>query len=232
MASVALLIEGIGATVVLWMLSSGMALGLAVVLAIGLKCGYRVPQAVSGALINVSRGVPTSLYVLLAGVAAMHLPLWPDAPAIFLGTLPMFQVVALAVCLALAFGSAGHIAVIIRSSWATLPPKTRHQFNVLDLGPATRARLALSECAPTFIPPLSARLIHHLHNTAFASLFPVAELFGVIKGAADTSARVAFYVSVGALAYIALSWTIWLSLRCLEAALAPQLGVIGAKAPS
>lgn len=218
-----ILIEGAAATVVLWLVSAVMALGLALTFAIFPKRGGRLPQAIASALINVSRGVPTSLYVLLAGVAAMHLPLWQGAPVVFLDTLPVFQVVALAVCLALAFGSAGHIAVLIRSSWEAVPLKTRQQLNVLDLGLVTRIGLALSECAPTFMPPLSARLIHHLHNTAFASLFPVADLFGMIKGAADTSARVAFYVSVGALTYLLLSWAIWQGLRWIEVTLAPQI---------
>lgn len=209
----------------LWTVSAVLAVGLGLTLVAGLENRHRAVRATATALTNLSRGVPTSLYVLAAGVLSMRLPLWHDAPLVFIGTARMFQTVALAVCVALAIGSAGHLAKILQSSWHALPRETRDQFTVLCLGRFDRIRLAFFECAPTVLPPLSARLVHHLHNTAFAALFPVVDLFGTVQGAAITSARVFQLVMLGAVAYAALSFIIWLASRAVEFAVVPSMRI-------
>lgn len=232
MSPLAIVAHGALATAALWAISGGLALLLGLAFAIGLDSRYATIRVASHALTDLGRCVPTSLYVLAAGMVAMQLPMWIHAPVVFVGTLPMFQTVALALCLALAFGSAGHVAVILRSSWQAVPREAREQFAILDLNPLDRARLVLRECAPTALPPLSARLVHHLHNTSFAALFPVADLFGAVQGAADTSARVLLFVALGAAAYLVFSLAIWGSLRVIEARLAPHLRRAAATRPS
>lgn len=207
----------------LWAVSGILALGAGMLLARGLESRRRFVWAVAYGLTFASRSIPTSLYVLAAGVASLRALSWIRVPDIFFGTVPMFQPVALAVCFALAFGSGGHIAAVFQSSWRALPLATREQLAMLDIGLFDRARLVLSECANSMLPPISARLVHHLHNTAFAALFPVADLFGAIQGAADTSARVFLFVSLGAGAYVCLSFAIWTALRAMELALVRQV---------
>jgi ABC-type arginine/histidine transport system permease subunit len=219
LSPIAIVIHGSIAAAVLWSVSGTLALATAMVLARGLESQHRFAQAMAYGATFLSRSIPASLYVLAAGISSLRALSWIKVPNIFFGTVPIFQPVAFAVCLALAFSSSGHIAVIIQSSWRALPGATREQLAILDLGLFDRARLALSECAHSMLPPLSARLVHHLHNTAFAALFPVADLFGAIQGAADTSARVFLFVSLGAGAYACLSFAIWIALRAAESAL-------------
>jgi ABC-type arginine/histidine transport system permease subunit len=59
-------------------------------------------------------------------------------------------------------------------------------------------------------------MVHHLHNTAFAALFPVVDLFGWIQQGAYETFEVTRYVAIGAAAYIVLSLLIWGGARLLE----------------
>src|SRR4051812_19581616 len=111
MSTIALVLQGALATIVLWAVSAIFGIALGFLLACGFASRFSLLRGISYALANLSRAIPTSFYVLATGVAAMRLP--PvTAPIFFVGTPPALQVVAFAICLALAFGSAGHIAHI------------------------------------------------------------------------------------------------------------------------
>jgi ABC-type arginine/histidine transport system permease subunit len=84
----------------------------------------------------------------------------------------------------------------------------------------------MRECAAVALPPTGARLVHHLHNTAFAALFPVADLFGYVEGQASATFRVLDFVLLGCLIYVILSGLTWLLVRALEAALSPPTAKI------
>jgi ABC-type arginine/histidine transport system permease subunit len=73
------------------------------------------------------------------------------------------------------------------------------------------------EAAAAGLAPTGARLVHHLHNTAFAALFPVADLFGWVQLQANASFEVTRYVFTGAAVYVVLSAVIWLAFRTVEA---------------
>jgi ABC-type amino acid transport system permease subunit len=68
---------------------------------------------------------------------------------------------------------------------------------------------------------LGPRLVHHLHNTGFAALFPVTELFGGVVEMANETFEVSQAAAFGALIYIAMSQGIWLLTRALETRLRP-----------
>jgi ABC-type amino acid transport system permease subunit len=72
------------------------------------------------------------------------------------------------------------------------------------------------EAAAASLAPTGARLVHHLHNTAFAALFPVADLFGWIQQRSYETFEVSRYAAVGAAFYIGLSLLIWAAARGLE----------------
>jgi ABC-type arginine transport system permease subunit len=63
--------------------------------------------------------------------------------------------------------------------------------------------------------------VHHLHNTAFAALIPVTDLFGAIQSNATVTFKVFYYAVLGCAIYIGLSGLTWLLFRALEAVLAP-----------
>jgi len=212
---------GIGGTLVLWVLSGGVAVVLALMLAAGSLSSNRAVRLSARASVNLTRGVPTSLFVIAAGVATMHLASASDLPTVFPGTTTAFQPLAWAIMLALALGSAGHLAEIFRAARAALGSARLEQAAVMGLSSVRHATLIARECAAIALPPTGARLIHHLHNTAFAALFPVAELFGAIEGQASTTFRVFHFALLGCAIYAALSGLTWLLFRLLEAALAP-----------
>jgi ABC-type arginine/histidine transport system permease subunit len=170
--------------------------------------------------------VPTSLFVIAAGIGMMRLSSAPGLPVIYPGTSTAFQHVAWGVVFALALGSAGHLAEIFRAAHSTLGQFRLEEATVLGLSRFDRSRLLMRECAAVALPPTGARLVHHLHNTAFAALFPVADLFGYVEGQASATFRVLDFVLLGCLIYVILSGLTWLLVRALEAALSPPTAKI------
>jgi ABC-type amino acid transport system permease subunit len=212
---------GVAGTVVLWLLSAALAIAVGLVLAAGSVSKRRWMWLHARAAVNLTRGVPTSLFVIAAGLGMMRLAQAPELPPVFPGTTSAFQHVAWGVMLALAAGSAGHFAEIFRSAREALGRDRLDEATLLGLSRLTRTVLLARECAAIALPPTGARLVHHLHNTAFAALFPVADLFGSIQGNASMTFQVFHYVVLGCVIYVALSALIWLVVRAAEAVLAP-----------
>jgi len=207
-------------TVILWALSGTLALAVALALAAGSLSPRRAGRAGAKAVIAVTRGVPTSLLVVSAGIAAIpyRTPAWLPNP--FPGTSSGLALVAWAVTVALAFGSTGHLAVIFRTGYEALGTARREQATALGLGPLARLHVLARECAASTLAPTSARLVHHLHNTAFAALFPVADLFGWVQQRANETFEVGRYAAVGVGGYVVLSFLVWAASRGLEPRLA------------
>lgn len=209
----------IAATVVLWAVSGALGLTAGILLASIPARGRGLWSVAGTVMTTLSRGLPTSLLVVIAGVSAARLPAAPWLPNLFPGTPDGMQAVAWLVIVALAIGSAGHFAVIFRAAYLVLGQDRIHQLQVLGISPVARFRLLARETAVTAVPPTAARLVHHLHNTAFASLFPVADLFGWIEDRANATFDVVHYALIGAVAYVVLSGLIWTGSRLLEAEL-------------
>jgi len=207
--------QGLG-TLAVWALSGGLALALAVMLTTLWLSRRRGLRACGSILTTVTRGVPTSLLVVAAGIAALPhaAPTWLPNP--FPGTSPRLAGVAWAVTIALCLGSAGHLAVILRSGHASIGTARLEQVMLLGLTPVRRIRLLAREAAGPTLAPLGSRLVHHLHNTAFAALFPVAELFGWVQEQANDTFDVTRYVGIGVATYVVLSLAIWATFRGLE----------------
>ncbi len=209
--------EALGGTLVLWTLSAVLALGLGLVLASGSLSPSRPVRFVARSVVNVTRGVPTVLLVIVAGFGMLRTPGVGELPVVFPGTLASFQHVAWGITVALALGSAGHLAEIFRAARAGLGEARIEQVMVLGMSRASRTRLLAREAAAIALPPTGARLVHHLHNTAFAALLPVTDLFGFIEAQVNATFRVVDYLLLGCAAYMALSALIWSTVRALEA---------------
>lgn len=206
----------VAATCVLWALSGGLAIGAGLGLAAG-SVSPRLPwRTFSGAAITLTRGVPTSLLVVTAGIISIRIPPQRWLPDPFPGTATGSAPVAWAVLIALALGSTGHLAVIFRTAYTGLGRARLDQSAVLGLGARRRIVMLGREAAATAVPPTGARLVHHLHNTAFAALFPVTELFGWIENNANATFDVVRYATAGAAVYVVLSGLIWAAFRVLE----------------
>ena len=212
---------GIAGTLVLWVLSGSLAVMIGLFLAAGSLSSNRWLRLIARTSVNLTRGIPTSVFVIAAGVATMHLASISDLPVVFPGTAAAFQHVAWAIMLALALGSAGHLAEIFRAARDALGRARLEQAAVLGLSRLRYTRTIARECAAIALPPTGTRLIHHLHNTAFAALFPVADLFGAIEGQATATFQVFHFALLGCAIYAVLSGLTWLLFRFLEALVAP-----------
>jgi ABC-type amino acid transport system permease subunit len=212
---------GAAGTIVLWTLSGALAIVLGLILAAGSLSPQPGLRLIARVGVNFTRGVPTSLFVVAAGIGMMRLTSAPELPIVFPGTPAAFQHLAWGITVALAFGSAGHFAEIFRAACLALGRSRLDQAKVLGLSHFSRAALLARECAAIVLSPTGTRLIHHLHNTAFAALFPVTDLFGVIQGQASMTFRVFHFALLGCAIYVMLSGLTWLLFRLLEAALAP-----------
>ena len=103
---------GVTGTIVLWAISGGLAILIGLILAAGSLSPRRPIRVLARAIVNFTRGIPTSLFVIAAGIGTMHLITIADLPVIFPGTTAAFQDLAWALAFALALGSAGHLAEI------------------------------------------------------------------------------------------------------------------------
>jgi ABC-type arginine/histidine transport system permease subunit len=206
-------------TIVLWATSGALACLLGVFMTGGSLSAHRQLRLLARAAVNLTRGVPTSLFVVSAGILMIRLPTASQVPGLFPGTPAGFQHVALGVMVALALGSAGHLAEIFRTARASLGRARLEQARAFGLSRLGRAALLARESAAVALPATGTRLVHHLHNTAFAALFPVTELFGFVQQQASTTFRVAHFALVGVAVYVVLSGLIWLFFRVLEASL-------------
>jgi ABC-type amino acid transport system permease subunit len=211
---------GVAGTVVLWVLSAALAIAVGLVLAAGSLSERRWVWLSARAGVNLTRGVPTSLFVIAAGLGMMRLAQAPELPGVFPGTTAAFQHVAWGVMLALAAGSAGHFAEIFRAAREALGRDRLDEATLLGLSRSARTALLARECAAIALPPTGARLVHHLHNTAFAALFPVVDVFGAVQGQASVTFRIFEYVLLGCAIYVGLSALIWIAARSAEAVLA------------
>jgi ABC-type amino acid transport system permease subunit len=214
---------GIAGTLVLWALSGTLAVLMGLVLAAGSLSPSRSLRLLARTGVNLTRGIPTSLFVIAAGIGTMHLVSVSDLPIVFPGTTAAFQHLAWAIMLALALGSAGHLAEIFRAARSALGRPRLEQAAVLGFSPVRHAAVIARECAAIALPPTGTRLIHHLHNTAFAALFPVADLFGAIEGQANATFQVFHFALLGCAIYATLSALTWLLFRFLEAAFSPPV---------
>ncbi len=209
------------ATVVLWIFSGTLSLLLGWALAAGSLSSNSLLRRAAHLCINVSRGVPTSILVIAAGIGMMHVPSAPHLPIMFPGSLIGFEHLYFAIALALAVGSSGHLAMTFRAAILALGHCRPEQAAVLGMSLFARTALLARESAAVALPPTGARLVHHLHNTAFASLFPVVELFSYIQGQSNATFRVLDFALLGCAIYVTLSSLTWVLVCVLEAALAP-----------
>ena len=207
----------------MWASSGALAVLVGLILAAGSLSLSRSLRLLARTGVNLTRGIPTSLFVIAAGIGAMHLVSVSDLPVVFPGTTAAFQHLAWAIMLALALGSAGHLAEIFLAARSALGRPRLEQAAVLGLSPLRHAAVIARECAAIALPPTGTRLIHHLHNTAFAALFPVADLFGAIEGQASATFRIFHFALLGCAIYAVLSGLTWLLFRVLEAAFAPPV---------
>jgi ABC-type amino acid transport system permease subunit len=203
-------------TSVLWVVSGLCALALGVALAAGGASRHLWIRGISWLAINITRGIPTSIVVIGAGVIGIQLAPPSGIPRLFPGTSPEFQHVGLLIAVAVALGSAGHLAVIFIASRGTVGRHVVDQAKIMGMSWTRRTGLLFQESARAAMPATGARMVHHLHNTAFAALFPVFELFGLLQERITLTFRVWEYLLLGAAIYVGLSGVIWLCALVLE----------------
>jgi ABC-type amino acid transport system permease subunit len=167
-------------------------------------------------IVNCTRGIPTGFLVIMLGVFVLKFMPPINLEWKFPGTYSGFQALAWGAVIGLALGSSGHFAVIILAALGTVEVAFYDQMKLLDLSTHMQTRLIWHRIALSVGPPMCARFIHHMHNTAFVSLFPVIELFGVTRSLAINTTHVIEYMALATGIYTALSIAIWICFRYYE----------------
>ncbi|MDD1794225.1 hypothetical protein L4D06_16780 [Enterovibrio makurazakiensis] len=209
MAFLASFVSPVATTVFFFTTSAVLSLLFAIVYVLFSRSGYPLLSAISEFLIEVSRGVPTVLFVLLMG----NLGLAPyfsgiDVEGFIPGVAYGFGLAASFIIVGLAFSSSGHLARIIEAAISTIKQDTIDYMETLHLGAFAKVRLIFFECAPALIPTVSARLVHHLHNTAFISMFPIAGIFAAMRTGVIETAKVIPYLTFATLLFVLLGTAI------------------------
>ena len=135
------------ATVVVWAVSGALSVVLDLVFAAGSLSSLRPWRLAAIIRVNVTRGVLAGLLVIAAGIGMMRVPGTPRFPAVFPGTLNVFQHVGWAIVLALALSLSGHLAMTFRAAALALGRYRRDQVAVLGLSLLNRTALLARECA-------------------------------------------------------------------------------------
>ena len=199
------LIGPLQTTLVFFGLSATLSLMLAVLFCFATRARHRGIRAASQVLIEISRGVPTVVFVLLMGNLGMSQAFAVlEVDGLLPGTPPGFSATAVFVIIGLAYSSAGHLSKIIDASLSTVDSDVLAYIATLKPTATLLAWLLFVEAAPALIQPLSARLTHHLHNTAFISLFPITGLFAAMRQGVDETAQVGEYVIVATALFVLL----------------------------
>ncbi|WP_407330342.1 ABC transporter permease subunit [Enterovibrio sp. 27052020O] len=192
-------------TVFFFVFSAALSLFFAVIYVLCGRSHFHFLRVVSGVLIEVSRGVPTVVFVLLMG----NLGLSPyfsvlDMEGVIPGVSWGFSVAAIFIIVGLAFSSSGHLAKIIEAAISTIKQDTIEYMETLQLGTWVKIKLVFIECAPALVPTVSARLVHHLHNTAFISMFPITGIFAAMRTGVVETALVIPYLVFATILFVLL----------------------------
>lgn len=204
-------------TFVFFSLSALLSLCLAVVFCFASRAETALVRCTAHVLIEVSRGVPTVVFILLMGNLGMS-PVFGFFET--LGSLPGtpsgFTAMAIFVFLGLAFSSAGHMSKIIDAGLSTINQNLLDYLFTLKYTWVSLTWLLFVEAMPALIQPLFARLTHHLHNTAFISLFPITGIFAAMRKGVDETALVGLYVSVATILFVLIGEAISILGRMIQ----------------
>ena len=155
--------EGVAGTLAASLLAGAMALGLGLALMAGRVSAGGTTRAVCTTLIELTRGVPTLLFIYLFILVIPRTGL--TLPAVWNITLPV------------AISASGTVAELLRSGVNAVPPGQREA--ALALGMSSRqafARIILPQGLRSVIPALIAELVIVLKDTTFAYLVSFPDL--------------------------------------------------------
>ncbi|MDD1780005.1 hypothetical protein LRP49_02230 [Enterovibrio sp. ZSDZ35] len=203
-------------TIIFFVSSAAVSLLLALIYVLCGRSAHRSVRMLAGLSIEVSRGVPTVVFVLLMGNIGLA-PFFSgwDIEGAIPGVAWGFGVTAIFIVIGLAYSSSGHLARIIEAAISTIKPDTMEYMATLHPSMWVRVKLIFLECAPALIPTVSARLVHHLHNTAFISMFPITGIFAAMRTGVIETARVIPYLAFATLLFILLGSAIHIAAKQL-----------------
>ena len=202
-------IEPFWTTLLFFTLSAALSLIMAVFLCLGQISRFKIIRWTVVGLIELSRGVPTVVFVILLGNFGMA-PYFSafDTDTALPGVAWGFNVVAYFVILGLAFSSAGHLTYIFRAAISTISDDVWRYLNITKSRWHRAVSMIYIECAPALLPAVTARLVHHLHNTAFIAMFPITGIFGAMRSGIVETALVVEYILFSTLIYIFIGATL------------------------
>ncbi len=198
------LLKGAGITVVLSVVSMGLAIGLGLVLALVRLYGPRPLSALSTAYIEVYRGTPLliQLYILYYGLPNIGISLSPMAAAL----------------LGLGMNYAAYEAEIYRAGINAIPRSQTEAALALGMtqGLAIR-RIVLPQAIRITLPAITNDFIALFKDSSLVSIIAMVELTKTYNILAATTLRFFELGLIAALLYFGMSYPLSLLSRRLEA---------------
>ena len=155
--------QGLWSTVKVALMAAAVAFGLGLAMMLGRISGIKVLSAISTALIEFSRGVPTLLFIYFFFLVAPQIGL--PLPAFWKITLPV------------AISAAGVVAEVLRSGVNAVPKGQREAAISLGMRRSNVFfKIIFPQALRYVIPSLIAELVIVLKDTTFASIVSYADL--------------------------------------------------------
>ena len=212
-----LLAAGLAVTVVLALVSGGLAVALAVAVETARLTRPRLGRWVA-AYIALFRGVPPLLAVFFFSFALplalpepLRAPLFFENPlaATLLRLTGIHPLYFAALVAALALNTSAYLAEILRAAVGSVAIGQEDAGLATGLGRgAVLWDILLPQAVLLSLPALVARLIHNLRNTSLAVFVPVPDLFSAVQTGASRTFRAPEFLLAGAVLYLGLSWSV------------------------
>lgn len=204
------LLEGAAVSLQVWVCSLILGTAFGLIAALLRLDGRAVPRHLTAGYVNVMRGIPDLLVILLLYYCGSVTVSWLAGRYVEINA---FAAGVLA--LALVFG--GYAAEIFRGAILAVPPGQREAAQALGLGPARTFALVILPQAWRFaLPAYGSQCIILVKQTSLISIIGLDELMRKGKIAVNaTSAPFTFYMAVGAI-YLAITLALTLILRQAE----------------
>ena len=157
------LAEGLAGTLKVALVSSVVSFAIAFLMMVGRICRYKIVSWISTALIELSRGIPTLLFIYFFFLVAPQLGL----------KLPTFWKISLPVALS----AAGVVAEVLRSGVNAVPKGQTEAAVALGMRSATVfTKIVFPQAFRYVIPSLISELVIVLKDTTFAYVVSYADL--------------------------------------------------------
>ncbi len=228
-----LLIKGLWLTLGLTMITTILSMGIGIFVGSLRLLNQRWVTLPVTIYVETFRNIPALVLIIFWAYAFPNI--WPisSRQALFFDNLVMHSLsnmtgllipwYAIAAILALTFNTSAYIAELFRAGVGTIAQEHVHAAQSMGASSfVILGVLLIPGGLRAAYPAIVSRLIHNLKNTALVSVVAVPELFGAIQTAITRSFLAVEFLTLAAVLYLILAFSMSAGLRWLERFLYPK----------